>query len=168
MTQLWHCPFPITSRHGPHRKHNCIVDDAENTSCDISSVHWFADCRLATNYKHSSYCCNGLNWRLFTGRCLETFWPSTLQYVQVIYFISLSVSKWLLSKGKMTNELWIGKDLEGSARGIVSRYFHGGTGETHGKSLSGYLVPWMGYEQSALFYKMLPLHQTARFTAYHI
>jgi hypothetical protein len=46
----------------------------------ISSVQWCTDCRLATSYKHSSCCCNALNWRLFTGHCLETLWPSTLQY----------------------------------------------------------------------------------------
>jgi hypothetical protein len=63
---------------------NSIVDDAdrtENTSRDILSVHWCADFRLATSYKLLSYCCNALNWRLFTSRCLETLWPSTLQYL---------------------------------------------------------------------------------------
>jgi hypothetical protein len=47
----------------------------------ISSPLWRADCCLATSYIHSSYCWVRLReWRLFTGRCLETLWPSTLQY----------------------------------------------------------------------------------------
>jgi hypothetical protein len=69
----------------------------------ISSVYWCADCR----YKHSSYCCNALNWRLCTGRCLETLWPSTLQYqyANLLFSPALSldprvstqsVAQWLL------------------------------------------------------------------------
>jgi hypothetical protein len=48
----------------------------------MSSVRWCADCCLATRYRYSSYSCNSLNWRLCTGLCLETLWPSTLQYIE--------------------------------------------------------------------------------------
>jgi hypothetical protein len=47
-----------------------------------------ADCCLATNYKHSSYCWVRLrDWSLFTDRCLETLWPSTSRYLRVTFSI---------------------------------------------------------------------------------
>jgi hypothetical protein len=41
-----------------------------------------ADCCLATNHKHSSYCLVRLHdLRLFIDRCLETLWPPMSQYL---------------------------------------------------------------------------------------
>jgi hypothetical protein len=40
------------------------ADHIDNTShvMAISPVHWRVDCCLATNYKHSSYCCVRVSW----------------------------------------------------------------------------------------------------------
>jgi hypothetical protein len=94
----------ITPLHGHHGKRSLYcwglfterlysngrgTDHTENSYVIVTSLaDWRADCCLATNYKHSSYCWVRLrDWKLITGRCLETFWSSTLQYVYIFLLV---------------------------------------------------------------------------------
>jgi hypothetical protein len=59
-----------------------MMQTAQKTCHVIPRQSTGALTRLASSYKHLSYCCNALNWRLFTSHSLETLWSSTLHYIK--------------------------------------------------------------------------------------
>jgi hypothetical protein len=56
--------YPLGKDHAQKTElYCCVAQTTQKTShvITISLVHWLVDCFLATNYKHSSYCCMTLS-----------------------------------------------------------------------------------------------------------
>jgi hypothetical protein len=80
----------------------CISQTTQKTShvITISLVHWCIDCRLATSYKHSSYCFVHVSWGVYwaiTWQCIDmsqyyvwhsitnTLYPFNYWYDSLVY-----------------------------------------------------------------------------------
>jgi hypothetical protein len=70
--------YPLGTDHAQKTQfYCCIMQTTQKTShmITILPVHWCADCCLAMNYKHSSYCCVSVSWGIYWAvawQCVDT------------------------------------------------------------------------------------------------